>query len=224
MTGRETALDPMEWTADGWPMVNRLKGPSCLQRAAYPTAAAPEGRLSEDWVSPRTDPAEFAEIGVDAFVLRAGADPAGTGPCSLLLRRQEENFFRQEAEIDLSECGEGDAGGLTGYYDERSFFLFTARKDQGRLLIEATEQMGAERRVHPLGTADGERLRLAVEGDGLSRRLLVMEDGEWREKCRLRAEYLCDESLGGGKRFTGALYGMAAIGSGRVRFCRYYSI
>ena len=224
MTGRETALDPMEWTADGWPMVNRLKGPSCLQRAPYPTAAAPEGRLSEDWVSPRTDPAEFAEIEAEAFVLRGGADPAGTGPCSLLLRRQEENFFRQEAEVDLSECGEGDAGGLTGYYDERSFFLFTARKEQGRLLIEATEQMGAERRVHPLGTADGERLRLAVEGDGLSRRLLVMEDGEWREKCRLRAEYLCDESLGGGKRFTGALYGMAAIGSGRVRFCRHYSI
>lgn len=30
--GRETALDPITWTADGWPIVNNLKGPSVLQR------------------------------------------------------------------------------------------------------------------------------------------------------------------------------------------------
>ena len=29
--GRETALDPITWTADGWPIVNNLKGPSVLQ-------------------------------------------------------------------------------------------------------------------------------------------------------------------------------------------------
>ena len=29
--GRETALDPIEWTQDGWPIVNGLKGPSVLQ-------------------------------------------------------------------------------------------------------------------------------------------------------------------------------------------------
>ncbi|MFQ9096998.1 MAG: hypothetical protein ACLR4E_09740 [Gemmiger formicilis] len=32
--GRETALDPVEWTADGWPIINRRKGPSALQRYA----------------------------------------------------------------------------------------------------------------------------------------------------------------------------------------------
>ena len=31
MLGRETALDPITWTADGWPIVNGLQGPSCLQ-------------------------------------------------------------------------------------------------------------------------------------------------------------------------------------------------
>ena len=29
--GRETALDPVTWTADGWPIVNGLKGPSAMQ-------------------------------------------------------------------------------------------------------------------------------------------------------------------------------------------------
>ena len=30
--GRETSLDPVTWTADGWPLVNTLQGPSELQR------------------------------------------------------------------------------------------------------------------------------------------------------------------------------------------------
>ena len=30
--GRETSLDPITWTADGWPLVNTLQGPSELQR------------------------------------------------------------------------------------------------------------------------------------------------------------------------------------------------
>ncbi len=30
--GRETSLDPIAWTADGWPLVNSLQGPSELQR------------------------------------------------------------------------------------------------------------------------------------------------------------------------------------------------
>ena len=34
--GRETALDPVTWTADGWPIVNGLKGPSCMQVKPYP--------------------------------------------------------------------------------------------------------------------------------------------------------------------------------------------
>mgnify|MGYP002644326751 CR=1 FL=1 len=33
--GRETALDPISWTADGWPIVNGLKGPSIMQKKPF---------------------------------------------------------------------------------------------------------------------------------------------------------------------------------------------
>ena len=33
--GRETALDPITWTPDGWPLVNGLKGPSVLQISPF---------------------------------------------------------------------------------------------------------------------------------------------------------------------------------------------
>ena len=32
MQGRETAIDPIVWTSDGWPLVNQLRGPSDLQK------------------------------------------------------------------------------------------------------------------------------------------------------------------------------------------------
>ena len=30
--GRETAMDPITWTADNWPIINNLNGPSVLQK------------------------------------------------------------------------------------------------------------------------------------------------------------------------------------------------
>ena len=49
--GRETALDPITWTADGWPVVNKLKGPSCLQ--VKPKMTKPgESVLSDSLLTP----------------------------------------------------------------------------------------------------------------------------------------------------------------------------
>lgn len=48
--GRETALDPITWTADGWPLVNSLQGPSELQKKpklACGTADNAESRMEQ---------------------------------------------------------------------------------------------------------------------------------------------------------------------------------
>ncbi|MCM1025044.1 MAG: family 43 glycosylhydrolase [Roseburia sp.] len=42
--GRETCLDPIVWTADGWPLVNSLKGPSELQRRPRLGGAGDSGK------------------------------------------------------------------------------------------------------------------------------------------------------------------------------------
>ena len=36
MLGRETALDPITWTPDGWPIVNHLHTPGCQQKKPLP--------------------------------------------------------------------------------------------------------------------------------------------------------------------------------------------
>ena len=212
VTGRETALDPITWTADGWPTVNRLKGPSCLQRAPYGEAKETREPEREDWIAPRTDPRSFARITGEEIILRCGADPAGTGPCSLLLSRQRELDFFQSVQADLSGCGEGSSAGIAGYYDERSFFLFTARRDGDALQIEVTEQTGKERTVRKLTTVTGKTAELAVSGSGVLRQLMIRAGSGWQHLCSLEADYLSDEGLKGGKRFTGALLGLAAAG------------
>lgn len=60
--GRETGLDPIHWTKDGWPIVNGLNGPSALQKKpGLPECIWPESgyddfdgeNLKVDWMCPR---------------------------------------------------------------------------------------------------------------------------------------------------------------------------
>ena len=57
MLGRETALDPVSWTADGWPVVNGLKGPSVLQKRpdlpVWMPEEEPDIGWNPKWMTPR---------------------------------------------------------------------------------------------------------------------------------------------------------------------------
>ncbi len=217
LLGRETALDPMTWTADGWPMVNSLKGPSCLQALPFPNLPA-TGSCRESWISPRNDPDRFASVHGRSLILRCGPDPASVNPCSLLLRRQEESVFTQSFHIGMDSADEGDFGGLAGYYDERSFYLFGIRKAGSEYSLVLSEQIGSERKETVLSALSGPSVRLSVRGIGLTRTLSLFRNGAEESIAVIRTAYLCDEGLPEGKRFTGALYGLAAVGTGTVAF------
>ena len=52
----------------------------------------------------------------------------------------------------------------------------------------------------------------------MRRTLQVKEQNQWRTLAELITPYLTDEGLKMGKRFTGAVLGMTAIGSGTAVF------
>ena len=218
--GRETALDPIEWTPDGWPLVNGLKGPSCLQRKPFPDRPSEILRNAE-WVAPRSDPRDFAVIGEGEIRLTGGRDPATVEPCSVLLRRQSEAAFRQEAEADVSRMAEGGFGGLCGYYDEHSFFLFGLRRTASGAEAQLITQIGDERRTETLACLDAPICRLRIVAEGLSRQAWLDHGSGWILLRAFRAEYLSDEGLNRPKRFTGALLGLAAVGVGETRAVGY---
>ena len=215
--GRETALDPILWTKDGWPMVNGLKGPSSLQKKPAPGGQT-ECIYNTEWIAPRSDPLAFAEVGDSRVVLRCGGDPAQTGPCSLLLRRQAEASFRQAVHVDMTDAQPGDLAGLTGYYDERSFFVFGLEKTEAGCALKLVEQIGDRRTEQIFRQIPSREETLLIRADGFRRAFYAREQGERRLIATVRTEYLCDEGVPGGKRFTGALCGLAAVGKGKIAF------
>ena len=212
--GRETALDPITWTADGWPMVNHLCGPSSVQ--ALPLPGMKEKAIVPDVCAPRSDPATFTQQLPDGLRLRAGADPSGLAPVSMVLHHQRELSFRQRVTVHVSGLAEGSDAGITNYYDERSFLLFGVKRTAAGGQLYLRQQIDRESTERILGTVTGEACTLTVEGRE-RHRTLCWEDGT----CALDAAYLSDEGVKGGKRYTGACVGLYAIGGGSADFTDY---
>ncbi len=220
LMGRETALDPMSWTSDDWPVINHLKGPGCLHPLPLPSSPVCQNS-HESWISPRNDPARFAVFNENSIILHCGPDPSATEPCSLLLCRQSEASFSQSVHVSVQEADEGSAGGLIGYYDEHSFCFLALRRETERFAVILTEQIGDVRKTDVLAVLQDPFIDLLVEGRGLDRTFSLLRDGISQHLASLRTPYLCDEGLPSVKRFTGALSGLAAVGNGKVHFSHF---
>ena len=212
LTGRETAVDPLEWTADGWPMINRLRGPSCLQRKFLTDIPL---EMPEPWMCPRLSPDCFSVSGPERTVMEGGAALSEIEGAHLLLHRLREPDVTIEAALDVSRMETGGMAGLTGYYDECSFFLLALRKTSQGADVVLMEHIGDWETEEKLGQVQGWKAVLCVEGRGFSFTAGCPASGGTKE---FRAEYLSDEGLKTGKRFTGTLVGLAAVGRGQAVF------
>ncbi len=217
--GRETALDPVQWTADGWPIVNGLKGPSALQKKpdlpAFTSKAPSMDPAAPNtlWVSQR-GPAQAAW---DGAVLTLGADPRGlddTASRAGLFTRQTRLACGFSVRLETLPAA-GQKAGISGYYDEVSYCRFGL--DGGALELAVRDSAQPERTVRRMeGLALPGSIELRMEAEGLARRFLYRAgEGGWICFAELpRAEFLSDEGVGFGKRFTGSMLGVYAIGSG----------
>ena len=213
LMGRETALDPLEWTADGWPMVNRLKGPSCQQKKFLPDSPA---EPNEPWVCPRVSPDSFSGREKNGRIrIRGGAGLSDLYGAHALLHRLRETQLRLRAAADVRQMDTGGAAGLTGYYDENSYFFFGLRKTAAGADVILVQRIGPEEAEETLGSVPAWHAELALSGEGFAFSVSCAEAGTEKH---FRAEYLADEGLKQGKRFTGALAGLAAVGTGTAFF------
>ena len=229
--GRETAIDPVTWTADGWPIVNGLKGPSAMQVKPFPDMEEPFGKeivpgreqslspcgLYMEYMTPRTfisgdiicDPEKRA------FLIRGSrASLSSIESRNIVLRRQTAFKFSYSVTMDIPDMSEGQSAGITGYYDENTFFEFGLMKREAGLYVFSNEHIGDEGRLllakEPLDSAV-RSVRFYMDADGLKRKLsYCIDEAEDAIKFGVldNVFYLCDEGLSYGKRFTGALVGM----------------
>ena len=173
MLGRETALDPITWTAGGWPIVNGLKGPSCLQvkprtgavktvdaqadaadaaRAAAELAKVQEAAagfsadtLYRQWLSVRT-PEKDGFTFADGHVLIKGskADLDTIDARNILVRRQTAFEFTAQVRMRIPKLQPGQNCGMVCYYDENTFVKYGLFAEADGCYIGVVEKIGDE--------------------------------------------------------------------------------
>ncbi|MDD5828328.1 MAG: family 43 glycosylhydrolase [Lachnospira sp.] len=225
--GRETALDPITWTADGWPIVNNLDGPSALQiKPDLPEYECEDGYeddfnesyLSSDWTFPRVPEMDGIVLS-NSYVKVKGSkeDLDSMYARNILLRRQQHFRFSVESKMKMPELYPGQNAGLTCYYDENTYLkfgIFATDEEKPRLVIKVVERIGDKVIEHEETELDYRQkyIYLRIETNYLRRTFKFSYDNkEYIKSAALdNVYYLCDEGLKKGKRFTGAMVGMYA--------------
>ena len=212
MLGRETCLDEIQWTSDGWPVINKGKGPSYLAALPYPDQRKNETSVKqkEAWLSPRTrDESRIREEEDGSVWIRGdGLDLWEKGCRSLLLKCQPDFQFTMEFTMDLVEEAEftSDAG-VTLYYDENTYIKFGITKDMV-FVSEYVDNAYVRTEQKPFSFQKSVTFR--VETKGLNRTFYINNSYLWHWS---DVTSICSEGLVKGKRFTGAMYGVYVNGS-----------
>lgn len=226
--GRETAMDPITWTADGWPIVNGLKGPSVLQKKPNlkehqceetHTSGFGDKALGNEWVFPRSPKKDGYTLKDGQLLLKGDTVDLNEVACrSVVIKRQKDFCFSSSVQIDLDGLLEGQNLGLTGYYDENTYLKFGVYGNQtegeGYTLAVSEWIYPNEKRHFELTLPPLKSIILRMDTNQLERRFYYSEDGaNWSEVGSLACvDYLCDEGHTVGKRFTGAMVGVYAYG------------
>ncbi len=230
LLGRETALDPIQWTQDGWPIVNNLNGPSALQKKANLPECVWKSNdndefdmdyLRPEWMFPRLPEAGGYQLKDSKLWLRGSKAPLSSKDArNIVLRRQKHFIFTAEALMGLVPMKPGQDAGITCYYDENTWLKFGVFvRQEGSMLLKVREHIGTLDResaetVNIDPGANG--LYLRVKTNYLRREFYYSYGGkDFNSFVTLEeVNYLCDEGLKTGKRFTGAMVGVYAYGGG----------
>lgn len=225
MLGRETAMDPMTWTADGWPIVNELKGPSILQKKPYLGQDYEEGDvffdtfdqriLNKNWMFSR--PPVDGEVVVKNGILSLKGSRYDLNSIrsknAVLLRQSHFSFDAMTSMKDIA-LEIGQEVGMTCYYDENTYLkfgLFNEGSDEYCLKI--IERIGDLEKVsfsRIIPVVETMYIKIVVRG--LCRSFYYSVDNQYFELLGELEEvtYLCSEGHKQGKRFTGATVGLYA--------------
>ncbi len=232
--GRETALDPITWTADGWPLVNSLQGPSELQKKPK-LASTEEGQhgmaspcIWSEWMTVRgAEKGIYEQQGDDLLIHGNGLDLNSLGYSTVLVRQQTEFCFGVCGKVSVEEGQTVDNNvadwdtGLTCYYDENSYLklALACRNGQtGILSAEYVDDRYVTESFIPL-EAECREAEFQIITEHLKRTLYFKRGDEWERTAVFEnTSYLSSEGLKKGKRFTGATAGIYVNGRVTGRF------
>lgn len=153
--GRETALEPVTWTDDGWPLINYGKGASLVNIAPDIISMHPDGTIyRRGYDYPYRDDFDSEVIGLDWEFVRNPVKNdyslserpgwmriyTSKGFLSdlkaenIFVRREEELCYRAETLVDFNPSKAGEQAGLVCYYSTATYARLSLEYDRGRCL------------------------------------------------------------------------------------------
>ncbi|MCC5844135.1 MAG: glycoside hydrolase family 43 protein [Verrucomicrobia bacterium] len=226
--GRETALDPLTWGENGWPVINGGNGPSeaqsCPNLPEHVFDAVPEDRFTGSTPGPKwqfirnPDPRGWSLKERPGY-LRLYTDGADfqqlDRPVNALLQRETAHRYQAETTIEFHpECPEEGGAGLTCYYGWRNHIRFGVTGGPGRRLRLIENRAGEVSMISDIPLAGTGPVHLKVEVDGFSRRFFCRaEKPEYLAGEIADAGFLSDEGVVGEYGFTGTMVGLYASGA-----------
>lgn len=227
--GRETAIQPMRWAANGWlytldgdampmPVVDHsADGP-------HPTArrysfSGPTLPIDFQWLRTPEPDSIFSLTARPGLLRLYGRETIGsTFTQSLLARRQQAHCYSAETCIDVSPLHFQQAAGLVCYYNASKFHYLYVSHDDGvgrhlAVMSALPDSPQSDAFTRPIPISDGPiALGVDVDFERLRFRYRLNGATDWTVlPQQFDASILSDEaSLPGLPNFTGAFVGVAA--------------
>ena len=209
--GRETALQKIEWSSDGWPRVRNaeplLEVPGPRGLAPHPWPQPSETDHFDD-PTPRPEWSTLRRPFDSSWVslterpgylrIRGGQSPAGLHEPSLVARRLQHRACIFEACLEFKPEDFRQMAGITAYYNTRQWhYLRINRDDQGGVFAGVlTSDRGIIREVgRRISVTGWPKVFLRAEIDRNDLRFAVSSDGStWADMgVRLDMSILSDE-------------------------------
>ncbi|MGN1319083.1 MAG: glycoside hydrolase family 43 protein [Lachnospirales bacterium] len=221
--GRETALDKVTWTEDGWFKINNGNGPSLEND--YPNLPVCKyekkqiydfslGKIDLDflWVrNPDCNMYEFTNNSLRIYTSNGNLNEIMA--VNTLLHREEELNYKAEVEFNFLPKNEYEKAGLTCYYSTATYIRFNRTLKGLELVINRNKGEEIIKQIE----IDFNRINLKVVVKGQTRAFYYKnKDNKWIEfEILYNCTFLCDEGVKNDrKRHTGTLVGLFANSCG----------
>jgi xylan 1,4-beta-xylosidase len=229
--GRETAIQPMTWGADGWLRTDDRSGLPIVEPRApnLPVHVFPPDPARDDFDNGRLPialqwlrspwPDELFSVTARPGHLRLyGRETLGSlFRQSLVARRQQAHCYTAETKIEFEPRHFQQMAGLVCYYNSSKFhYLHVSRGDDGRKYLRVMsalpDSVTSDAFTPPIAVPDGAPLYLRVVVDFERLHFAYrLEEEDWRRLPeQFDASILSDEATAPGlPNFTGAFVGVA---------------
>lgn len=157
--GRETALQPVTWTEDGWPRIAGGVPAVTVLAPGLPLVSVPPEPAADDfatlgpqWSTLRRPPTpDWAEPAPGRLRIHGGQSPVGRRAPSLVARRATAPHCSFETRLAFTPRTPDHMAGLTAYYNTRNWhYLYVTADDDGTSTLAALSCAAGQLTAHPI--------------------------------------------------------------------------